>query len=227
MIIIVWSSKTDHFFKNQGVVCGHSWVWTSRQPVGPWTLRFSTNENKWLGAFIYRGRGLWMLNISHVVLKPLNRFFGKWGQMSAFTSLAKWILVGNHRASSAPPVDGWGWDEKKREKSVYRAFDIFHFITGFSLIHTCTNFMSARSTASLEIPGSPTTNWKPVETAEQLLLVGSVHSEQHKQIIICWQYGKNGGDFNNIDKQNLRTFNLIRNSSVDNIKRKKKTCSKG
>lgn len=93
MIIIVWSSKTDHFVKNQGVVWGHSWVWTSRQSVGPWTLRFSTNENKWLGAFIYRGRGLWTLNISHVVLKPLNSVFGKWGQMITFTSLAKWILV--------------------------------------------------------------------------------------------------------------------------------------
>lgn len=79
MIIILWSSKTDDSFQNEGVVWGqrenlkHSWVWTSRQPVQI-PLRFSTNDNKWLGAFIYRGRGLWMLNISDMVWKKLNRF---------------------------------------------------------------------------------------------------------------------------------------------------------
>lgn len=129
----------------------------------------------------------------------------------------------SRKSQSQPcPPSRWlrlGW-KRKIKKTECRAFDIFHFITGFSLIHTCTNLMSARSAASLD-SCSLTPNWKPVKTAEQLLLVSSVHSEQHNQIIICWQYGKNGGDFNNTDKQNLCTFNLIRNSSVDNIKRKK------
>lgn len=134
----------------------------------------------------------------------------------------------SRKSQSQPcPASRWlrlGW--KKKIKNCIQGLWYFSFYHRVFFHSHMYKLMSAGSAASLEIPGSLTPNWKPVETAEQLLLVGSVHSEQHNQIIICWQYGKNGGDFNNIDKQNLCTFNLIRNSSVDNIKRKKKHVAK-
>lgn len=143
MIIFVWSSKTERFFKNQGVVWGHSWVWTSRQSVGPWTLRFSTNENKWLGAFIYRGRGLWMLNNSHVILKPLNRFF--FCKMRPDECVHEFSRMDFSRKSQSQPCPAsrWlrlGWKKKIKKKKLYTGPLIFFILSqGFlSFIHVQT-----------------------------------------------------------------------------------------
>lgn len=87
-------------------------------------------------------------------------FFGKWGQMSAFTGLAKWILVGNHRASSAPPVDGWGWDGKKRKNCIQGLwyFSFYHrvfFNSYMYKLYVCKK---------CNIPGNPWFTHNQLET---------------------------------------------------------------